>query len=95
MPNMTSFEFEVGGRYRNRRGEYEVLSIDHPVMQIRYDNGDIASVDVVTQRRIYSNIQEEVQGEEQVRQQAEAKAAARLAARTTRAAARRSSPPDE
>lgn len=52
----TSFEFEVGGHYRNRRGAYEVISIEHPAMQIQYDNGDLATVDVVTQRRIYGNI---------------------------------------
>lgn len=52
----SAFEFEVGGRYRNRRGAYEVISIEHPAMQIKYDGGDLATVDIATQRRIYANI---------------------------------------
>lgn len=51
-----AFEFEVGGHYRNRRGPYEVISIERPAMQIKYDSGDLATVDVVTQRRIYANM---------------------------------------
>lgn len=31
--------FEVGGRYRNRVGEYEVLSLDGDTMTVRFDDG--------------------------------------------------------
>jgi hypothetical protein len=54
-----AFDFEVGGRYRNRRGTYQVMAIDLPAMQIQYDDGDLATVDLATQRRIFLNMREE------------------------------------
>jgi len=48
--------FLVGGRYANRRGEYEVLSIDGDRMLIRYDNGTSQEVSVSTQARISQNM---------------------------------------
>lgn len=83
-----SFEFEVGGRYRNRRGAYEVISIEHPAMQIQYDSGDLATVDVITQRRIFANMQ----GEDERAQTAEPPRRPR-AASSTRSASTRSRAP--
>lgn len=48
--------FLVGGRYVNRRGEYEVLSIDGDGMLIRYDDGPSQEVSVSTQARISQNM---------------------------------------
>jgi hypothetical protein len=51
--------FEVGGRYRNRLGEYEVLSIDGNKMTIRYDHGHVQTVGVAVQTQIWQSIQDE------------------------------------
>lgn len=48
--------FLVGSRYANRRGEYEVLSIDGDKMLIRYDDGTRQEVSVSTQARISQNM---------------------------------------
>ena len=90
MPNIATFEFEVGVRYRNRRGEYDVISIDHPLMQIRYQkDGELATVDVVTQRRIFCNMGEEDDVKQIIERQAAAKARARQAPRAPRPSAKR------
>ena len=49
--------FEVGGRYRNRIGEYEVVEIQDPEMVIRYDSGETATVKQAIAARIWENIQ--------------------------------------
>jgi hypothetical protein len=36
---MTEHPFEVGGQYRNRRDDYEVLSISGEKMRVRYSDG--------------------------------------------------------
>jgi len=51
--------FQVGGRYRNRHGEYEVVSLDGPKMVIRYSNGSVLETTVELQARIWQNIQAE------------------------------------
>jgi hypothetical protein len=48
--------FLVGGRYANRRGEYEVLSISGDKLVIRYDDGVTQEVSISTQARIYQNM---------------------------------------
>lgn len=49
--------FEVGGRYRNRVGWYEVLDIDEPNMRIRYEfDSSEHTFDIDMQRRIVSKI---------------------------------------
>ncbi len=48
--------FLIGGRYANRRGEYEVLSIDRDKMLIRYDDGTIQEVSMSIQVRIARNM---------------------------------------
>ena len=51
--------FEVGGKYRNRKGEYEVISISDTNMVIRYSDGSILESPIVDQDRIWRNIQRE------------------------------------
>ena len=51
--------FEVGGKYRNRHGEYEVINLKGPKMVIRYSNGNILETTVELQARIWQNIQAE------------------------------------
>jgi len=46
----------VGGRYSNRLGEYEVLSISGDQMTIRYDNGTKTTVNKSVQIRIAQNM---------------------------------------
>lgn len=64
--------FEVGKTYRNRVGDYTVLSIDDDRMKIRYANGGILETSVEVQARIWENIQFEnqVARTEERRQQA-------------------------
>ncbi len=51
--------FQVGGRYRNRQGEYEIVSLDGSKMVIRYSNGSVLKTSVELQARIWQNIQAE------------------------------------
>jgi len=50
--------FVVGGRYRNRIREYEVLEIEGQKMKVRYDN-ELAEqiLDIQTQKRIIENME--------------------------------------
>lgn len=53
----TDIKFEIGGRYRNRSGWYEVLEISGDSIQIRYEkDGREQAVDIKTQKRIIENI---------------------------------------
>jgi hypothetical protein len=54
--------FAVGKRYRNRRGFYQIVAIRPPDMQIRYENGDLATVNIAVQERILANMRSEAQG---------------------------------
>jgi hypothetical protein len=56
---MKKHPFNVGGTYRNRRGEYEVISIDGPKMVILYSHGGMLETTVKLQARIWRNIQTE------------------------------------
>jgi hypothetical protein len=81
--------FEVGKTYRNRAGEYVVLSIDGDKMKIRYAGGGTLDTSVEIQARIWENIQFEKQlarSEERREQAREARLEARR--RTQRARAR-------
>jgi len=51
--------FRVGAVYRNREGPYEVVSIEGPVMTLRYTDGEVYKGDSATQARIWENIQDE------------------------------------
>lgn len=52
-------QFLVGGRYRNRRGAYEVIDIFPPQMRVRYDDGEVCVVDMAIQARIMTNMAEQ------------------------------------
>ena len=49
--------FEVGGKYRNRKGEYEVISMKDLDMVIRYADGTLLDTPIVDQARICRNMQ--------------------------------------
>ena len=51
--------FEIGGKYRNRRGEYEVIELEGSRMVIRYSDGNRLETNVEMQQRIWQNIQAE------------------------------------
>lgn len=51
--------FEIGKKYRNRRGEYEVIELEGSRMVIRYSDGDTLETNVEMQQRIWQNIQAE------------------------------------
>ena len=50
--------FKVGKQYRNRDGEYQVVSIDGPNMVIRYADGRTVTSEIALQARIWENLQE-------------------------------------
>ncbi len=56
--------FEVGGTYRNRKGEYEVLSIAEPIMEIRYRDGAVVKTEIALQATIWENLQLDEEGPE-------------------------------
>lgn len=49
--------FKVGKQYRNRNGEYQVISINDPNMVIRYLDGQTIESQISLQARIWENIQ--------------------------------------
>ena len=51
------YPFEVGNKYQNRKGEYEVIRIHEPNMDIRYSNGSTDTVKISLQARIWENMQ--------------------------------------
>jgi hypothetical protein len=57
--NVMDHPFEVGGRYENRVGKYEVLEIEGKKMTIQFDDGTRHSVTVSIQARIWQRIQDE------------------------------------
>ncbi|HSH05572.1 MAG TPA: hypothetical protein VLL52_23855 [Anaerolineae bacterium] len=48
--------FEVNKTYRNRKGTYKVISTMGPKMKIQYEDGEIATVNMRIQARIWENI---------------------------------------
>jgi hypothetical protein len=53
MSNARDHPFEVGGRYCNQIGDYEVLSLDDEKMTVRYDDGLERSHKIEIQARIW------------------------------------------
>lgn len=51
--------FKVGAQYRNRDGDYHVVSINEPNMVIRYPNGRTLKSSIALQMRIWENMQED------------------------------------
>jgi hypothetical protein len=64
--------FEVNGVYANRKGKYTVLTVNPPLMNVRYDDGSEAELNMRVQGRIWENIVAE-------QEEKDAKAAIRLA----------------
>lgn len=54
-------EFRIGGTYRNRKGEYEVLDIRGDMIVARYDDRTVIELTQSTQRRIAENMALEAQ----------------------------------
>lgn len=82
-----SHPFEVGKTYRNRAGEYAVVSIEGDQMKIRYVDGRVLDTAVDIQARIWENIQFEEQmarAEERQRLAREARQAVRMRTRRAR-----------
>lgn len=55
----TDHPFTIGSRYRNRAGDYDVLSLDGDTMTVRYDDGRQQTLNVDTQARIWRNIHDD------------------------------------
>jgi hypothetical protein len=53
--------FEVNETYANRRGKYVVLAINSPKMQVRFEDGTHAELNIDIQHRIWDNMQAEVE----------------------------------
>lgn len=51
--------FFVGQRYRNRKGEYEVLQFQGDLMKVRYDDGSEQILSIAAQSTIFENMQRE------------------------------------
>jgi len=49
-------KFIVGGRYANRKGEYEVLEIRSDKMKVRYDDGTEQELSIEVQAKIATNM---------------------------------------
>jgi hypothetical protein len=52
--------FELNETYANRRGKYVVLAVNPPKMQVRFEDGSHAELNMDIQQRIWENIQAEV-----------------------------------
>jgi hypothetical protein len=78
---MTKHPFKIGGTYRNRRGEYEVISIDGPKMVILYSHGGMLETTVELQARIWQNIQAEESRESSARRPSSRRRRAKRAAK--------------
>jgi len=61
MSNELEFEFEVGQKYENVKGVYEVLSVEDDMMTIQWETGEQASTSVDFQKRIIERIQFEIE----------------------------------
>jgi hypothetical protein len=56
---MNHIEFEVGEKYENMKGIYEVLSIDRNTMRIRWESGEEITTTVSLQSRIIIRMTQE------------------------------------
>jgi hypothetical protein len=77
---MGDINFKIGERYENRKGQFEVLSINGEQMEIRWQDGESIWTEISFQRRVIRNMEFE---EEQAKAKAEAgkSAAAKRASR--------------
>lgn len=56
---MNIIKFEVGDRYENMKGFYEVLSIDGNTMRIRWETGEEINTTMSMQRQIIMRMERE------------------------------------
>jgi hypothetical protein len=61
---MESMKFEIGNKYENMKGTYEVLSIDRETMRIRWDSGEEITTTMSQQSRIIARMEQEQQKRE-------------------------------
>lgn len=54
-----SSQFEIGGRYRNRKGVYKVLAFEGEKMRVRYDDGSEQSLSIERAAWIWQSILDE------------------------------------
>jgi hypothetical protein len=57
--------FEVGGKYENMKGVFEVIAIHRDSMDIRWESGEEISTPIALQQRIIERMQHEKEMEEQ------------------------------
>ena len=56
---MSIIQFEVGQKYENMKGIYEVLSIEGNAMRIRWESGEEIMTTVCLQRQIIMRMRQE------------------------------------
>ncbi len=56
---MSIIEFEVGEKYENMKGVYEVLSVEGNTMRIRWESGEEIMTTVSLQRQIIMRMRQE------------------------------------
>ena len=61
---MEEIRFEVGGKYENMKGVYEVIAIHKDSMDIRWENGEEVTTPIDLQQRIIERMQHEKEIEE-------------------------------
>jgi hypothetical protein len=61
---MDEIQFEVGGKYENMKGVFEVIAIRRDSMDIRWENGEEISTPIDLQQRIIERMQHEKEMEE-------------------------------
>ncbi|MDA8140627.1 MAG: hypothetical protein M0036_18435 [Desulfobacteraceae bacterium] len=54
-----NYQFEVGAMYENMKGVYEVISIQHGSMVIRWKDGSEATTPMDLQKRIIDRMKQE------------------------------------
>lgn len=64
---MESMKFEVGEKYENMKGAYEVLSIDRKTMRIRWDSGEEITTTMSQQSRIITRMKREQEKREKAK----------------------------
>lgn len=60
MSETPSHPFRAGERYENRRGLFEVVSINGDSLQIRWDTGEVVNTSVDLQAKILRNMEKEL-----------------------------------
>jgi hypothetical protein len=56
---MSPVTFEVGNRYKNMKGPYEVLAVEGDVMRIKWEDGEEITTSMAMQRRILERLERE------------------------------------